>query len=262
MNAEVATSSAMFQQLPTMTATSSPSKRKRIPILYLLVGPLIGGLFKHLFDLTMIRRYSSGIFFRSDATQDYIYAAEVAPQLLRPRHRHVVHLDDDVLSNGADVLPNLDANYYRYEKHQSPDDGECISMHAWEEMSFPVCNSIHEVDFFSKYRPNGLIKHQTHGGFNELYQYMELSANETSGETSIQSLALKILKYEKEYTTHKFELVRRGKFDFNHRSHEPLLNKLFLDDSRLSHIRTIDQIATHLSCLWLLWFCYYFALRD
>ena len=226
-----------------MIASSSPPKRKRIPILCLLAGPLIGGLCTHLFDLTILRHYS-----------------KVAPQ--SPRDRRIVHLNNDVLSNGADMIPNSDADYDRYEKHQSPDDGECISMHAWEEMSFPVCNSIHEIDFFSKYRPNGLIKHITHGGFNELYQYMELFANETSGETSVQSLALKILKYEKEYTNHKFEVVRRGKFDFNHRAYEPLLNNVFLYDSRLSHTRTIDTIATHLSCLWLLWFCYYFALRD
>jgi len=192
-----------------MIASSSPPKRKRIPILYLLAGPLIGGLCTHLFDLTILRRYS-----------------EVAPQ--SPRDRRIVHLNnDDVLSNGADMIPNSDADYDRYEKHQSPDDGECISMHAWEEMSFPVCNSIHEIDFFSKYRPNGLIKHITHGGFNELYQYMELFANETSGETSVQSLALKILKYEKEYTNHKFEVVRRDSLILERLTKSPHISAVY-----------------------------------
>jgi len=137
------------------------------------------------------------------ANSDWVYAAEVAPQLLLRHKRQVVVAAS--IGDGDDWSPDD----RRYERHESRDGhGECISMHAWQETSFPVCNSIHEMDVFAKYRPDGDVTHITHGGFNELYRYTEHVPNATTTDAAARmshsSLALKILKYEKDYTQHKF----------------------------------------------------------
>jgi hypothetical protein len=117
--------------------------------------------------------------------------------------------DDDVLASDR-LLPKLEYDEERYHRHQSPDNGECISMHSWQDHVFPVCNSIHEMDFFSKLgRGDGGVVHITNGGFNDLYHYTERYVNDTSSEITSESLALKILLYQKDYTQHKFGVVRQ-----------------------------------------------------
>jgi hypothetical protein len=100
-------------------------------------------------------------------------------------------------------------------------------MHSWQEASFPVCNSIHEMDFFNKYRPDGDVVHITHGGFNDLYQYTERFLNGTNGETISQSLAVKILKWEKPYSELKFEVVRQDAVTLERLSKSPYIYPIY-----------------------------------
>lgn len=199
--------------------TSHPThikrKRKR-PEFWVLAGPLfIGGFLTHCWDLALLNQYANHQFDRETA-----YAAEVAPHLLRPKK--TVHLDvdsswDQDTDDGADKTdPEAYFLQYhlndedRYDRHTSPDDGDCEAMHSWQEASFPVCNSIHEMDFFSKFRPDGDVVHITNGGFNDLFQYTERFLNGThNDEPTSQSLAVKILKWEKPYSELKFNVVRQ-----------------------------------------------------
>ena len=181
-------------------------KRKRPQLFWLLAGPLTGGILTHLYHLSLLRHSSN--LFQSQAAQDFLYAAEIAPQLLRHKQHVTNDGSDDAWSDGIDHQLQHDDND-RYERHESPDEGECISMHSWQERSFPVCNSIHEMNFFDSYRPWGDVQHITHGGFNDLYSYKEQFVNATTGREGSHTLAIKILKYEKEYTQHKFGVVRQ-----------------------------------------------------
>jgi hypothetical protein len=209
-----------------------PHPRKAKPhILWLVAGPFVGGILTHWWDLALVDKYySPHIIADSDlADRDsIIYAAEVAPKLRS--HKQIVSLDKGASSwsDGRDQKsPKLDEDHNeRYERHQSEDDGECISMHSWQESSFPACNSIHEMDFFSKYRPNGDVSHVTHGGFNELYHYKERYVNST-GSIASTSLALKVLKYEKEYTTHKFGVVRQDAVTLERLTKSPFIYNIY-----------------------------------
>ncbi|KAL3789348.1 hypothetical protein HJC23_006502 [Cyclotella cryptica] len=208
-----------------------PQPRKAKPrILWLLAGPLVGGILTHWWDLILLDKYYSlDTLFNSHVVDgDFIYFAEVAPKLRR--HKRIVGLDEDdsSWSDGIDVWfpkPDEDDNE-RYQRHRSEDDGECISMHSWQESSFPSCNLIHEMDFFSKYRPGGDVTHVTHGGFNELYRYKDRYINSTGSIASI-SLAVKILKYEKDYTAHKFGVVRQDAVTLERLSKSPYIYNLY-----------------------------------
>eukprot|EP00956_Cyclotella_meneghiniana_P004827 scaffold5983_cov62-Cyclotella_meneghiniana.AAC.2 len=57
-------------------------------------------------------------------------------------------------------------------RHISPDDGECIPMHDSEEHPHPNGNTIHELDFFSKYI-HGEIQHIAKGGVNDVFHYKD-----------------------------------------------------------------------------------------
>ncbi|KAL7476330.1 hypothetical protein ACHAW6_002202 [Cyclotella cf. meneghiniana] len=194
-----------------------PLTRKPRPhTLFLLAGPLVCGILTHWWDLVLLDKYYQNNYVDCDL----IYAAEVAPKLLRNkevapnllRHKRIVRLDTNasLWRGGLDERhPQLTAeDNGLYERHKSEDDGKCISMHSWQESSFPVCNSIHELDFFSNYRPDGDVTYVTHGGFNELYHYTERYINSTTSKAST-SLAVKILRHEKNYTARRFGVVRQ-----------------------------------------------------
>ena len=202
-------------------------KRKRPQLVWLLAGPLTGGILTHLYHLSLLSH--SYDIFQTQTAREFLYAAEVAPQLLRHRHHVLMEGSDDAWSDGIDHLPqqdNSDDND-RYERHVSPDNGECISMHTWQQHSYPNCNSIHELNFFDQYRPWGDIAHITHGGFNELYRYQERYVNTTTGMKQSQTLALKVLKYEKEYTPHKFGVVRQDSVTLERLTKSPYIYNIY-----------------------------------
>jgi serine/threonine protein kinase len=68
------------------------------------------------------------------------------------------------------------------------------------------------MDFFSNYRPDGDVAYVTHGGFNDLFEWRERYVDSTTsgGEVGTsQSLAVKILQYEKDYSERKFQIVNQ-----------------------------------------------------
>ena len=193
---------------------SSQNQRRRKQSLWLLAGPLFGGLLTHCFDIAILNRYTSTAY-----TYETSYAAEIAPQLLRHKKTVQLTVDPSWETDTDDGVGKSDSEEYfllnkhgngPYDRHTSPDDGDCIAMHAWQEDAFPVCNSVHEMDFFNKYRPDGDVAHITHGGFNDLFQYTERFLNGTNNDKATsQSLAVKILKWEKPYSELKFGVVRQ-----------------------------------------------------
>jgi hypothetical protein len=200
-----------------------PHSRRRPQFLYLLT-PLLIALVIHTLDLLAFRKFN-----QINTDVDFIYAAEIAPQLLR--HKKIISLDgSESWSDGVDRLPHRqDDDADRYYRHESDDGSECVSMHPWQESSFPVCNNIHEMDFFNKYRPGGSIEHITYGGFNDLYHYKErfLYTDERGERGGRQSLAVKILKYEKNYTEHKFGVVRQDSVTLERLSKSPYVYDIY-----------------------------------
>jgi hypothetical protein len=211
-------------------SNSKRKRRRKHSVVYLLAGPLFVGILTHCWDLTLLKR-SASHQLDSEAT----YAAEVAPHLLRPKK--TVHFDlhsswdsDDEIDKTdpeAHFLQNHVHDQDRYERHTSPDDGDCVAMHSWQEASFPVCNSIHEMDFFNKFRPDGDVAYITHGGFNDLFQYTERFLDSTNGEAMSQSLAVKILKWEKPYSELKFEVVRQDAVTLERLSQSPYIYPIY-----------------------------------
>jgi hypothetical protein len=209
------------------------ARRRKHPSIWFLAGPILVGILTQYWDLILLHQYTH------DKNVDSIYAVEVAPHLLRPKK--VIQLDvdkswerdtDDDEINKADpeayFLLNHQNDEDRYDRHTSPDDGDCIAMHSWQEASFPVCNSIHEMDFFSKFRPDGDVTHITHGGFNDLFQYQERFLNETNNdEVAAQSLAVKILKWEKPYSELKFEVVRQDAVTLERLTKSPYIYPIY-----------------------------------
>ena len=209
-------------------------QRRKRPALWLLGGPLIGGILIQCCDVILLKRYTHD---NRPNGRDTIYAAEVAPHLLRPKK--VIHLGvgsswDSDTDDGVDKTdPEAHFLQYhlddadRYDRHKSQDDGDCVAMHSWQEASFPVCNSIHEMDFFNKFRPDGDVNYITHGGFNDLFQYTERYLNGTNDVPTEHNLAVKILKYEKPYSELKFSVVRQDAVTLERLSKSPHIYPIY-----------------------------------
>jgi serine/threonine protein kinase len=87
---------------------------------------------------------------------------------------------------------------------------------------------MHELDFFGMYaRSDDDVTHVTHGGFNDLYRYRETYVNGTDGRWSSWELALKILKYEKDYTSHKFGVVRQDSVTLERLTKSPHIYNIY-----------------------------------
>ena len=114
-----------------------------------------------------------------------------------PVRTHKTHDDQDIPT--VDSLPE-DYDPKQYEKHQSPDSGECIPIHTQKTLeSHPNGNTIHEMDFFSNYINND-IQYIANGGFNSIFLMKE--------KTSSKSLVIKSLSYFRKHDEQQFRAVR------------------------------------------------------
>ncbi|KAL3789347.1 hypothetical protein HJC23_006501 [Cyclotella cryptica] len=220
-------------------------RRRRPPAIWLLAGPLVGGIVTHWWDLVALHRHSP---LRS-YPNDVIYAAEVAPQLVHhhPRHwqqsarpsrshKQTVSLDGASWTQSAHGRPSEwersqrrsnEAARHAQDRSQDDDDrhpeedeeDDCIPMHSWQQSSHPMCNALHEVDFLSKFR-NGALTYIDSGGFNDLFHLSEPlldhhgpdtfanATNQTASHTTTE-LAIKILSYTKPHISRNYNIVRQ-----------------------------------------------------
>ena len=112
-----------------------------------------------------------------------------------------LNLGDFITLDNSDNWPNENSTEYfnSTHRHISPDDGKCIPMHDLDEHPHPNGNTIHELDFFSKYI-HGEIRHIAKGGVNDVFQYKDPPTG--------KSLVVKIRMLFRKFTDNKYHAVR------------------------------------------------------
>ena len=218
----------------------SPRQRRNHITPWLLIGPLLGGFLTHLWDLSLLNKYTAVHYYANEI----IYAAEVAPRLepkrivsldlrdeteylRRSRLRDEAH--DRLRKNDSTRQHNSDSPQendtatpapLRTADENSKDEDDCIPMHEWQTSHHPMCNYLHEMDFHSNFR-TGDLEYIDSGGFNDLFhhvthqQYHDVVMNTDGNFTDLDDyehvteLAIKILSITKEYSSHNYQIVRQ-----------------------------------------------------
>ena len=94
----------------------------------------------------------------------------------------------------------LDSDDFSYRDPLYEDD--CVPMQKWQETSFPICNMMHELDFYGKARSDE-FRFWAKGGYNQIFYVDEKDKKDDP------RLAMKVLKWGTEYSDRNFDRVRR-----------------------------------------------------
>ena len=212
--------------------TTVRTRKRRTVIQSLLLGPLMGGTLIHLWDFTVLNRYSN-----NQHANDVIYAAEFAPQIDDRRRQRTVVLGEVIDRSSRDNFSDLSVAEKLHSRDRqsderrnnafmstrdnivynltdvSDDQDDCVPMHSWQTSHHPMCNYLHEIDFLSNFR-SGDLEYIDSGGFNDLFHYIHHNHNASIDSLTVTpvttELAIKILSLEtRTYSPHNYQIVRQ-----------------------------------------------------
>eukprot|EP00591_Stephanopyxis_turris_P009308 CAMPEP_0195514316 /NCGR_PEP_ID=MMETSP0794_2-20130614/5746_1 /TAXON_ID=515487 /ORGANISM="Stephanopyxis turris, Strain CCMP 815" /LENGTH=341 /DNA_ID=CAMNT_0040642539 /DNA_START=299 /DNA_END=1324 /DNA_ORIENTATION=+ len=92
---------------------------------------------------------------------------------------------------------------FEHSRADSLYEGDCAPMQPWQEMSFPTCNTFHELDMSLGGLVQWSFAYYTSGGYNDIFKVYQPNRDD-------QEFVMKDLQYpDTEYTERNFDRVRR-----------------------------------------------------